>query len=117
GQERGTPGRAQPLDDPADGDLLAEGNDELVLQEAVASVDAIPVADTVQGVEERVQGVEAAQLAPGRLPEPQLVERGDRRSPEQPRRHPRRRRQTGAGIEREGRPAVAGGPPPAGGVV
>ena len=73
------------------GVLGAEGHHELVLQEALGAVDAVPLPHAVQGMEE---GADALDLAPallGGLAEPRLVERGHARPVQQAAREDRRR--------------------------
>src|SRR4051794_7801904 len=65
---------AQALEDRADDALRAEGDNELVLEQAARAVEAVPVAHTVERVEEDVERLEAPALLPRRAAVVELVE-------------------------------------------
>src|SRR5450759_3652695 len=73
-QERGLTGIAEHLDAPAQRVLGAERHDELVLQEAPGTVDAVPLRHGVQGVEERRDALNLALALSWGHAIPRLVE-------------------------------------------
>src|SRR5450756_2442522 len=90
-QERGLTGVAEHLDALAQRLLGAEGNDELVLEEALAPVDAVPLSDAVERVEERRDALDLASALSRGLAVPHLVEGGDGCAVQQAARNSRRR--------------------------
>ncbi len=77
-QERGEALAAEPLDHRADGRRLLEGHDELVLEESLRAVEAVPLGDAVEGVEETGHVFGVRDLVCRSLAVPGLVEGGDR---------------------------------------
>src|ERR1035437_10173733 len=90
-QERRLTGVAEHLDAPAQRLLGTEGNDELVLEEALAPVDAVPLSDTVERVEEGRDALDLASALSRGLAVPRLVEGGDGGAVQQAARNSRRR--------------------------
>ena len=95
-EERRALVRAESLENRADDRLLAVGHDELVLHEAVRSVDPVPIEHEVEQVEEGGDALYLTAPLAWRVAEPQLVERADRERIEQAVGDPRRRAEQGA---------------------
>ena len=94
--------------DPVQGLLLPVSDDELVLDEAAASVDPVPVRNAVEGVEEGRDLLQFTGTRAWRLAVPELVEQPHRRTPQEALRHERRGGGELRGAERQGVPARAG---------